>query len=253
MTGPEIALLAGAGLIGGVVNALAGGATLITFPAMLAAGLGPIAANASNAVAISPGHLIAALVDKERLPRLDRRLAAAVLACALGGLGGAILLLSLPERLFTAPLPVLIAAATALFAAAPRLQAWISARRAGRPPPHAWRLAALAGASVYGGFFGAGLGVILTAVLAIFDPGDIRAVKATKNLLAAGVSLAAVATFVLSGTVSWPATLVMLAGALAGGFAGGWLIRALPAAAVRWTVIIAGIAMTAIYARRYWS
>jgi uncharacterized membrane protein YfcA len=252
MTGHDAILLAAAGLAGGIVNALAGGATLITFPAMLAAGLPPVLANASNAVAISPGHLIAALVDKARMPRLDRFLAAEILACGLGGLGGALLLLALPEHLFTAPLPALIAAATALFAAAPRLQAWSTARRADKAPSRAAPLAMLAGASVYGGFFGAGLGVILTAVQAIIEPGDIRAIKALKNLLAASVSVAATAIFIARGTVAWPQTLVMLAGALVGGFAGGHLIRVLPPSVVRWIVIVAGGAMAAIYARRYW-
>lgn len=245
-------LLFFAGLAGGLVNALAGGATLITFPAMLAVGLPPVAANASNAVAIAPGHLIAALVDRERLPRPDRFLAAALAVSALGGLCGALLLLALPEGLFTRPLPALLAAATALFAAAPRVQIWMARRRAADRPSRAAPLAMLAGASVYGGFFGAGLGVILTAVFAMFEPNDIRAIKALKNLVATSVSLAAVAIFVSRGAVAWPATLTMLAGALAGGFAGGHLIRVLPADLVRRIVIAAGAVMTLIYAQRYW-
>lgn len=247
---PVLLFLAGAA--GGVVNALAGGATLITFPAMLAAGLSPVVANASNAVAIAPGHLIAALVDRERLPRLDRFLAAAIAVSGLGGLGGALLLLALPDDLFTLPLPALLGAATSLFAVAPRLQARMRRRGAAERPWRAAPLVMLAGASIYGGFFGAGLGVILTAVLSMFEPDDIRAIKALKNLLATSVSLAAVAIFVVRGAVAWPATLLMLTGALAGGFAGGWLIRALPSAQVRRIVISAGAMLTILYARRYW-
>ncbi|WP_246731383.1 sulfite exporter TauE/SafE family protein [Methylocapsa sp. S129] len=241
-----------AGVAGGIVNAVAGGATLITFPAMLAAGLPPIVANASNAVAISPGHLIAALADREKLPPFDRLLALALATAVVGGIIGALLLLALPDRLFVLPVPALIGFATLLFAFAPQIQAWAERRRNGAAPSAAGGLAALAAASVYGGFFGAGLGVILTAVLSIAAPNDIRKVKALKNLLATGVSLAAIGIFVFQGVVQWRETAFMLAGALLGGYAGGHLVRTLPAKIVRGFVIVAGAAMTIVYAQRYW-
>ena len=244
-------LLGGAGILGGLVNALAGGATLLTFPAMLAAGLPPVIANASNAVAIAPGHAIAALADRGRLPRLDRRFAALILIAFAGGAAGAILLLVIPERLFILPVPALIGFATLLFAVAPRLQAALKARH-GDNRDHPWGAPLLALASVYGGFFGAGLGVLLTAVLAITEGEDLRYVKVLKNLLATMVSAATLIIFSLQGMVRWPPTLIMLAGALAGGYLGGHLIRVLPALIIRRIVIAAGIAMTVIYARRYW-
>ncbi len=246
------ALLLLAGGAGGLINALAGGATLITFPAMLAAGLAPIAANASNAVAISPGHLIAALADREKLPPFDRFLALSLAIAAAGGVVGALLLLALPDRFFVLPVPALIGFATLLFGFAPNIASWSARRRAGAAPSVAGGLSMLAGASVYGGFFGAGLGVILTAVLSIVEPNDIREVKALKNLLAACVSLAAITTFIFQGVVAWRETGCMLLGALAGGYAGGRLIRVLPGQFVRWFVILAGCAMTMIYAERYW-
>ena len=107
-------------------------------------------------------------------------------------------------------------------------------------------------ASVYGGFFGAGLGVILTAVISITDPGNLRAIKSLKNLLATFVTAAAIVIFIAQGSVHWPATLCMLAGALLGGYLGGYLIRVLPAQAVRLFVIVTGAAMTIIYAARCW-
>ncbi len=107
-------------------------------------------------------------------------------------------------------------------------------------------------ASVYGGFFGAGLGVILTAVISITDPGNLRAIKSLKNLLATFVTAAAIVIFIAQGSVHWPATLCMLAGALAGGYLGGHLIRVLPASAIRAFVIVTGAAMTVIYAVKYW-
>ncbi|MCP1969353.1 sulfite exporter TauE/SafE family protein [Bradyrhizobium elkanii] len=246
-------LLLAAGVAGGTINALAGGATLVTFPAMLAAGLPAVIANASNAVAISPGHLIAALADRGKLPPPTRRTISYVAVATLGGTIGAGVLLLLPERLFVLPVPALIAFATLLFALAPRIQGWtVGCERAAALSSTGASGAALGLACVYGGFFGAGLGVILTAVLSITEPNDIRAIKALKNLLATCVSLAATLIFVFQGAVRWPETLAMLLGAMIGGYAGGFLIRILPAHIVRQFVIVAGALMTVIYAARYW-
>ncbi|MCC8958400.1 sulfite exporter TauE/SafE family protein [Bradyrhizobium sp. Pear77] len=251
-TGTSLLLLA-AGGAGGIINALAGGATLITFPAMLAAGLPAVIANASNAVAISPGHLIAALADRGKLPPPTRRTISFVAVSTVGGAAGAGVLLLLPERLFVLPVPALIAFATLLFAFAPQIQGWtVRHQKAAALPSTGASSAVLGLACVYGGFFGAGLGVILTAVLSITEPNDIRAVKALKNLLATCVSLAATLIFIVQGAVRWPETSVMLLGAMLGGYAGGHLIRILPAQIVRQFVIAAGALMTVIYAARYW-
>lgn len=248
----SVALLVGAGVIGGVINAIAGGATLITFPTMLAMGLPPVVANASNAVAIAPGHIVAALADRAKLPKSSKRVAILNLAAIVGGSLGALLLLAIPENLFTLPVPALIAFATALFAAAPRIQAWAARRSGGRAARPSDGAVTLGLASVYGGFFGAGLGIILTAVLAISEPNDIRAIKALKNMTAGTVSLSAILIFTVQGVVAWAPTLVMLLGALAGGYFGGYLVRVLPAQWVRGGVIVAGIVMTVVYADRYW-
>ncbi|WP_050385791.1 sulfite exporter TauE/SafE family protein [Bradyrhizobium pachyrhizi] len=246
-------LLLAAGVAGGIINALAGGATLITFPAMLAADLPAVIANASNAVAISPGHLIAALADRGKLPPPTWRTISYVAVATVGGAVGAGVLLLLPERLFLLPVPALIAFATLLFGFAPQIQGWTVGREKAAALPSTGASGAILGLScVYGGFFGAGLGVILTAVLSITEPNDIRAIKALKNLLATCVSLAATLIFILQGAVRWPETLAMLLGAMVGGFAGGFLIRILPAHIVRQFVIVAGALMTVVYAARYW-
>ncbi len=253
MTPAIILLLFVSGVAGGVINALAGGATLLTFPAMLAAGLPPITANASNAVAIVPGHLLAVLADRGKVLPLDAKLWSSVLVCLLGGAIGALLLLALPERLFVLPVPALIGIATLLFLFSPRIAAWAEARRGDAEPSRGLGLSVLGLSSIYGGFFGAGLGVILTAVLSIADPDDIRRVKALKNLLATSVSMAAVVIFIAERAVRWPETLTMLSGALVGGYLGGTLVRVLPAIVVRWFVIVTGAAMTIVYAVKYWS
>jgi hypothetical protein len=246
-------LLLAAGVAGGIINALAGGATLITFPAMLAAGLPAVIANASNAVAILPGHSIAALADRGKLPPPTRRAISFVAVSTLGGAVGASVLLLLPERLFVLPVPALIAFATLLFAFAPQIQRLTIERQEAAALPSIGASGAILGlACVYGGFFGAGLGVILTAVLSIMEPNDIRAIKALKNLLATCVSLAAALIFIVQGAVRWPETSAMLLGAMVGGYAGGYLIRILPAPVVRQFVIAAGAVMTVVYAARYW-
>jgi uncharacterized protein len=245
-----IALLFGAGVIGGIVNAIAGGATLITFPAMLAAGLPPLIANASNAVAVTPGHFMAALADRRQLPAFDRRLAITVVIAMAAGAIGALLLLITPERLFTALVPALIGLATLIFALGGRIQIALSRRF--RPQGDGVRHALLLPSAVYGGYFGAGLGVMLLALLAITGREEIRAINALKNLLATAVSLATVAIFAIQGVVRWPQTLLMLAGALSGGVLGGKLIAVLPPAIVRSLVIAIGAVMTGIYAWRYW-
>ena len=253
MTSAIILLLFASGIAGGVINALAGGATLLTFPAMLAAGLPPVTANASNAVAIVPGHLLAVVADRRKVLPLDAKLWSSVLVCLLGGAIGALLLLALPERLFVLPVPALIGIATLLFLFSPRIAAWAEARRGDARPSRGLGLSVLGLSSIYGGFFGAGLGVILTAVLSIADPEDIRRVKALKNLLATSVSMAAVVIFIAERAVRWPETLTMLSGAVLGGYLGGTLVRVLPAIVVRWFVIVTGATMTIVYAVKYWS
>jgi uncharacterized membrane protein YfcA len=242
------ALLFGAGLAGGVANAMAGGATLITFPAMIAGGLPPIVANASNAVAVTPGHVVAALADRARLPRFDRALGLALAASLVGGAVGAVLLLATPERLFTLLVPALIGIATLVFALGHHVRRDVvdGARS------DALRCALLVPMSIYGGYFGGGSGVMYLAVLVVTGREDVRQANVLKNLLASVVSAVTIAIFVMQGVVSWPETIVMLVGAVAGGFLGGRLIAVLNPATVRSIVVVAGTAMTLVYAWRYW-
>ena len=247
-----VLLLFSAGVLGGIINALAGGATLITFPAMLASGLPPVIANTSNALAIAPGHLVAAIADREKLPPLNASLMIELVICAIGAAAGAGFLLSLPDGAFLRPVPGLILFGTLLFMFAPQISAWAERRRGDRPARPASGSLLLFASAIYGGFFGAGLGIILSAVLSIGDPQDIRRVKVLKNLLATSVSVVAALIFVANGAIAWAQTATMLTGALIGGYIGGALVRILPAAAVRWFVIITGLVMSLIYAERYW-
>ena len=236
LSAESAAWLFGAGLAGGVVTAIVGGASLIVFPAMLAAGLPAVIANASCAVALTPANLIAGVADLGRRPRWDRAFAGLALIAIAGGVAGAVLLLLTPEKAFTAIVPVLIGAATVLFAAADRIRGWL-ARRAGGGSADGVGMLLFAPVAVYGGYFGAGMSVMLLAILSVSRSDEFRANNVVKNLL--------------SG-LAWLPTLATMAGGLLGGFVGGRLAGRLPAALLRWIVITVGSVLTVVYARRYW-
>jgi uncharacterized membrane protein YfcA len=247
------ALLLGAGVLGGAINAVAGGATLFTFPAMLAAGLPPVVANASSSFALTPGHLGGVLSERAQLPAFDAKLWLHILIAALGGAAGAVLLLATPEKVFTALVPALIGVATLIFAFSKQLQAALQ-RRSGttshdRP---ALRQAVLVPTAIYGGYFGAGMGVVLMAVFAMTSDWAVRSANAVKNLLGAAANWAAIGFFVYQGMIAWPETLIMLLGALAGGFMGGRMLSIVPVLWIRRLVVTMGVLMTIIYAYRYW-
>ena len=239
-------MLFGAGLVGGIVTAIVGGASLITFPALLAAGLPPIVANASNAVALTPGNFMGGLADLQRRPPWDRSFLGLLVVCVVGSAAGAVLLLMTPEKAFTAVVPLLIGFATVLFAQSGRIRDWI------RIP--SWRPGILwfVPVAIYGGYFGAGMSVMLLALLSLGRADDFRATNVLKNLLSGLTGVVAVVVFLLQGIVAWPPTLVMMAGALVGGFLGGRLVRVLPPGVVRFVVIAVGSVLTLVYAWRYW-
>jgi uncharacterized membrane protein YfcA len=256
MTLHTILILIGTGVIGGLMASLVGGASVITFPVLLAVGLSPVVATASNLVAVSAGNLLAAFTDRARLPPLNRAFAGLVLASVLGALIGAVLLLATPARMFEQLIPLLLGFATILFAFAGRITQWMRepAKRRGR---HEWRMSVTSvplvlPISVYGGYFGAGAGTLLLGVLTIATEGDYRRANVTKNLVSSLNTVAASAWFISHGAVSWPQTLVMMVGCLVGGFSGAHLARVVPQQAMRVLVVAIGALLTAVFAWRYW-
>ena len=245
-------LLFAAGLAGGIVTAMVGGASLITFPALLAFGLPAIVANATSTVALTPGNVVAGLADLERMPRWDRSFTGLALTAVVGSVAGAALLLATPEKAFTAVVPLLIGFATILFALSGRIRLWIVSRGAGRAPSAGWSTILFAPVAVYGGYFGAGMSVMILAIMAVSRADEFRTANVIKNLLSGLTSFVAVVVFVFQGVVAWPAALAVMAGATIGGFLGGRLARVLPPEAMRWIVIAVGSVLTAIYAHRYW-
>ncbi len=256
MDAATILLLAGAGVAGGIVTAVVGGSSLITFPAMLAAGLPPLVAVASNTVALTPSTFVAAATDYRRLPAWRPEFHRVVGVSLAGSGAGALLLILTPERALMALVPVLIGLATAIFAFSGRIRSWLW-RHGDDPQLHSARadrlgLILLVPTSVYAGYFGAGASVMLLAILSLGHTGDFRTVNVLKNLLSGLTGVVAVVIFIATGMVAWPHTLAMAAGALAGGYAGARLARVIPARLVRWLVIVVGCAFTVIYARRHW-
>lgn len=243
-------MLLAAGVAGGVANALAGGGSLLTFPALLAAGLPPIVANATNALAASPAHPLAAWADRARLPPFDAAMRRLLLIQLAGGAIGAGLLLLTPGAVFAALVPLLIGLATLLFAFAAPLQRALGLASGGFDARAAARLGwPLA---LYGGYFGAGLGIMLMAVLRLAGEADAGRANALKNLLASLAVLAGLVLLLGAGLVAWPEALIVLAGSVLGGWLGGRFARVLPASAIRAGVILAGTAMTLVTATRFW-
>jgi uncharacterized membrane protein YfcA len=253
---PLDALLIGAGgFAAGAVNAVAGGGTFFSFPAMLAVGLPPVVANASNSVALWPGSLTGAWAYRQELARYKRYLLPMGIASLLGGVAGGLLLLAAGDARFSALIPWLLAFATALFAFSPQLSAALKRRRApaaattetghGAGSPIGWGVQLLV--SVYGGFFGAGMGILMMASLAIGGHEDVQHINALKNLLSAVIYSVTVVTFVVAGAVSWPHTLVMLLTASLGGYAGARLARKIQGPWLRRIVIAVGSALSLYY------
>lgn len=249
MTASQWILLALGGFGAGAMNAIAGGGTFLSFPAMLAIGLPPVTANASNSVALWPASLASAWAYRRELARYRQHLPRLTLAALLGGAVGGGLLLVTSNALFARLVPWLLLTATLLFALAPRINRWLEARRlAGPRQTLGWggTLFQLL-VSVYGGFFGAGMGIVMIAAIAMQGIEDLNEINALKNWLSAVIYSVAVVTFTLGGAVSWPHTLAVLLAAAAGGYLAGRIARRLPAIWLRRFILLVGTALTLYY------
>jgi uncharacterized membrane protein YfcA len=238
------ALLAGAGFGAGVVNAVAGGGSLITFPALLAAGYPSVTANVTNAVAVLPGYAGGSLAYRPELTGQGGRIRALAVTSAIGAATGAALLLVSPASVFEAIVPWLILAACGLLAAQPRVAA-ATRRRNSAPSPLALH-AALFAATVYGGYFGAGLGIMLLAILGVFVEDGLQRLNALKGVLSLLVATVSAAGFALFGPIAWDAAALVGVTCLLGGAAGVSVARRLPAAVLRAVVITYGVIVAVV-------
>ena len=244
-------VLAGiAALAAGVINALAGGGTLITFPILTALGIPAVAANVTNTVALCPGYLGGILAQRKDLAQQKRYLLYYLPAGALGGVIGALLLLNSGEKVFRVLVPYLILLASGLLAAGDPLRGWVVRRmasRGGTASLVALGSVPVALAAVYGGYFGAGLSVIVLAVLGLFMSETLTQLNALKQAISFSVNVAAAVVFVFSGSVVWSVALVMAVCALLGGNLGGRLASRVKPAVLRWIVVAIGVVVALIY------
>jgi hypothetical protein len=247
LTNPlEIIFIALAALAAGLINALAGGGTLITFPVLTAVGLPAVAANITNTVALLPGYLGGILAQRADLKTQAKQLWLFVPAGLIGGLAGGALLLLSGEKLFRQLVPYLILAASLLLALGEPLKAWLK-RRGQSGSSSNWAALPVGLAAVYGGYFGAGLSVIILAVLGLTQSENLTRLNALKQAVSFSTNLAAAVFFLFSGQVVWPAALVMMGMALLGGALGGRLAGRLKPEVLRWLVVAIGVVVAAIY------
>jgi uncharacterized membrane protein YfcA len=249
--GPLDLLLVGlAAIAGGAVNALAGGGTLITFPTLVAVGVPAVSANVTNTVALTPGYLGGTFGQRRDLDGQGRRLRLLVPVAAAGGLAGGILLLATGEELFRELVPFLILGASGLLWFQDRIRDRVVRRLRARPrgdPSDKWVVVPAFAASVYGGYFGAGLGVVLLAVLGLVIDDTLTRINALKQGLSFCVNVTAAVFFLFSGKVAWAAALVMAIGAVVGGSIGGRLAGRIRAELLRRIVVAIGVVVGIVY------
>ena len=240
------AVLAAAAFGAGVLNAIAGGGTFLTFPALVWAGVPPIAANATSALAVCPGYFGSVAGFRPELAATPRAvLLREVAVSAAGGVIGALLLLVTPPRVFAGIVPWLLLLATVLFALGP----WLARRGAsgGASALARWRLPGLLLVTTYGGYFNGGVGILMLALYLLAGEARLSTANALKNLNSAVLSVLSVAAFALGGLIAWAPALLMAVFATLGGFAGARLARRLPTAWVRAIVIAVGLVMSAVF------
>ncbi|PVA10612.1 hypothetical protein DC366_06840 [Pelagivirga sediminicola] len=248
MSLPDILLLTVAAFFGGAINAIAGGGSFLTFPALVFTGVPTIAANATSAVAVFPGYLSSALGFVQELRQVPaRQLWLLIGISALGGFLGSLLLLVSSPGVFAIIVPWLLGFATLLFAFGKRVADW--AQR--HVNAEGWQANA-AGllVCIYGGYFNGGLGIILLALLSGLGMRDLNMMNGLKNGMSFAVSGAAVATFALAGLVHWPEAALMMIAATIGGYVGARASRRVPAHVVRAAVVVIGTTMTAVFFAR---
>lgn len=240
----EVGILMVAGVVGGGLNAVAGGGTFITFPVLMAMGLDPIIAVGSNAVAIYPGHAAAMLAHRDQLKLTGPSLVRRCVIAAIGGLIGALMLLWTGSKMFVSLVPFLILLATLLFLFSSNINRISQKTRSNSGIRNGIVELFFA---IYGGYFGAGLGVLIMAALTMVGVRDVHAANAQKNLIATIITTFSVFTFVFAGVVAWPQTACVFLGAAMGGRAGAYFAQAISPTVLRTFVIVTGFCLSVLY------
>lgn len=242
----ELFLLFAAALAAGIINALAGGGSIFTFPALIAVGIPPLVANVTNTVALCPGYVGGILGQWRDLKGQSKRMAALLPIAAAGGLAGAYVLTRTSEATFEALVPVLVLAACAMVAVQDKLRALLQ-RRALRIGL-GWAVIPVFVAAVYGGYFGAGLSVMYLAMIGLAIDDTLTRLNALKQVMGLATNLVAALYFALLTPVVWPAAAIMAVGTLLGGAAGGRLASVVKPTTLRAIVIAIGVVIAAVFA-----
>ncbi len=245
----EITILVGIGLGGGLWNAIAGGASLLTFPALMATGLPPVVANATNFLALLPSNAAALPAYLPELRSVGRALWPLLIVSGLGAVLGSVLLLISDPRVFVILIPFLILSATALFAFGDGLRRQLVALM-GDENGNLLVYVMLFGSSIYGGYFGAGLGIILLAIAQIMGFSDFHIANSIKNLLATSFTILSILVFGAGGLIAWPEAAAMMAGSTLGGYFGGRLAKLVNQGLLRGAVIAFGVILSLAYFAR---
>jgi uncharacterized membrane protein YfcA len=232
-----------AGLLAGAVNGVAGGGSLLVFPALLAVGISPLAANVTNSVAQWPGYVGIVASNRQDLVGQRRRVLGTVPVAVVGSAIGCVLLLVLPDAVFDAIVPALVIVAAVLTGLGPRIRTWIGTPEPGAPDRLVALLPAVFFAGIYGGYFGGALGVILIAALQLCTNDTLQRLNALKALLTLLVATVTVVIFSIGAPVDWLAVALLAPTTLVGGFIGGKVARRLPENVLRWCVVVVGLAV----------
>jgi uncharacterized protein len=251
----HIALLAGTGVVAGTIATMVGGAAVVIYPALLASGVPPQMTAVANVACIAPATMLAALSDRSQLPPFNGAFVGMIFASIAGAGVGALLLLATPERMFAQLMPLLIGFATVLFAYSERISKWLQARAEGRGHAITFSVSSLRvllPVSFYGGYFGAGVGIMLLGVFSLATGGDYRAANVAKNFVASLNGMTATVIYATHGAVPWPQTLALMAGTIVGGQIGAYMARTVPRRLVRVLIVFVGAGLTVALARRYW-
>jgi uncharacterized protein len=267
MEWPQYLLLFGAAALGGAVNSVAGGGTLLTFPALLWAGQPEIIANATSTVALWPGQLSSLWGYRQEVGRNRRVIGLLAIPSFLGGLIGALLLLRTDNETFKALVPYLILLATLLFMSQETISRWLRSRAAiakeptpsddlkdkssvpttsQTPPPSRWLGIMLfqLGVAIYGGYFGAGIGILMLAALGLLGFTNIHQMNGLKNINGLCINAVAAVLFIVKGLVDWRLAALMATGAIIGGYTGAGTARRIGQKNVRRLIIAIGFALT---------
>ncbi len=233
-----------AAVAGGAINSVAGGGSFVAFPALLFAGVAPVPANATNTIALWPGSVASAVAYRRELQEVRRELPPLAVAALAGGLAGSILLLRTKESTFVLLIPWLLLFATLLFSFGGAVARKVT--RGARAPLGLAVVAQLA-ISVYGGYFGGGMGIMMLAVLTLLGMTHIHRMNALKNVLGTLINGVAVVAFIIAGAVRWAPGIVMIAGGITGGYAGAAIARRVDPRHVRRLVLVIAWGMTAYF------